>query len=132
MADQAETVGRQPGSVVRLLIPLGVALAVTGSVYLLTQVITLNINTSLFGQTAADTFKLKSWLATGVLALAAFQLYSSLWIYGRLPGRKPQWLGLAHRISGYTAIVLTLPIAYHCLRAYGFRDYDRRTTVHSI
>ena len=132
MADQAETVGRQPGSVARLLIPLGVALAVTGSVYLLTQVITLNINTSLFGQSAANTFKLKSWLATGVLALAAFQLYSALWIYGRLPGRKPQWLGLAHRISGYTAIALTLPIAYHCLRAYGFRDYDRRTTVHSI
>src|SRR5204863_8194315 len=132
MADQAETVGRQPGSVARLLIPLGVALAATGSVYLLTQVITLNINTSLFGQSAADTFKLKSWLATGVLALAAFQLYSALWIYGRLPGRKPRWLGLAHRVSGYAAITLSLPIAYHCLRAYGFRDFDRRPAVHSI
>ena len=31
------------------------------------------------------TFSLKSWLASGVLALAAFQLYSALWIYGRLP-----------------------------------------------
>ena len=28
--------------------------------------------------------------------------------------------------------MLSLPIAYHCLRAYGFRDFDRRTVVHSI
>src|SRR2546428_9615461 len=132
MADQVETAGRQSGSSGRLLIPLGVALAVTGAVYLLTQVITLDINTSLFGQSAADTFSLKSWLASGVLAFAAFQLYSALWIYGRLPRRRPRWLGLAHRVSGYAAIVLSLPIAYHCLRAYGFRDFDRRTVVHSI
>ena len=67
-----------------------------------------------------------------MLAFAAFQLYSALWIYRRLPGRRPRWLGLAHRVSGYAAIVLSLPIAYHCLRAYGFRDFDRRTVVHSI
>jgi plastocyanin len=132
MTDKVETAGRQSGSFGRLMIPFGVALAVGGAVYLLTQVITLDINTSLFGQSAADTFSLKSWLASGVLALAAFQLYSALWIYGRLPGRKPRWLGLAHHVSGYAAIVLSLPIGYHCLRAYGFRDFDRRTTVHSI
>jgi hypothetical protein len=132
MADHVETVARQPASAARLLIPVGVALAVTGAVYLLTQVITLDINTSLFGQSAADTFKLKSWLASGVLALAAFQLYAALWIYGRLPWRKPAWLGRAHRASGYAAILLSLPIAYHCLFAYGFRDFDRRTVVHSI
>ena len=132
MAYPAETAGRQSGSFGHLLIPLGVALAVSGSVYLLTQVITLDINTSLFGESAADTFELKSWLASGVLALAAFQLYSALWIYGRLPGRKPRWLGTAHRASGYAAIVLSLPIGYHCLRAYGFRTFDRRTVVHSI
>jgi plastocyanin len=132
MSDQVETAGWQSGSFGRLLSPLGVALAVSGAVYLLTQVITLDINTSLFGQSAADTVSLKSWLASGVLAFAAFQLYSALWIYGRLPGRRPPWLGLAHRVSGYAAIVLSLPIAYHCLRAYGFRDFDRRTVVHSI
>ena len=115
-----------------MLIPLGVALAVSGAVYLLTQVITLDINTSLFGENAADTFELKSWLASGVLALAAFQLYSALWVYGRLPGRKPRWLGTVHRASGYAAIVLSLPIGYHCLRAYGFRTFDRRTLVHSV
>jgi plastocyanin len=131
MASQMQTADRQSGSVVLLLIPLGVALAIAGGIYLLSQVITLDINTSLFGVSAADTFSLKSWLASGVLALAAFQVYSALWIYGRLPWRKPRWLGLAHRVSGYTAILLSLPIAYHCLRSYGFRDFDRRTTVHS-
>jgi plastocyanin len=114
------------------VIPVGVALAVTGAVYVLTQVIAPDINTSLFGQSAAETFELKSWLASGVLALAAFQLYAALWLYGRLPFRQPQWLGLAHRVSGYAAVVLSLPIAYHCLLAYGFRDFDRRTVVHSI
>jgi hypothetical protein len=85
MADEVETAGRQSRSLPRLLIPVGVALAVSGAVYLVTQVITLDINTSLFGQSAADTFELKSWLASGVLAFAAFQLYSALWIRGRLP-----------------------------------------------
>ena len=132
MVGEAETAGRQRGSLGRLLIPVGVALGVAGVVYLVTQVITLDINTSLFGQRAADTLRLKSWLASGVLALAAFQLYSALWLYGRLPGRKPAWLGPAHRVSGYSAIVLSLPVAYHCLLAYGFRDFDRRTVVHSI
>src|SRR5207244_9595279 len=37
-----------------------------------------------------------------------------------------------HRISGYSAIALSLPVAYHCLLAYGFRDFDRRTVVHSL
>jgi plastocyanin len=132
MADATQMAGRESGSAVRMLVPLGAALAVTGVVYLLTQVITPDINTSLFGESATQTFKLKSWLASGVLALAAFQLYSALWIYARLPWRKPAWLGRAHRASGYAAILLSLPIAYHCLRAYGFRDFDRRTTVHSI
>src|SRR5438105_15858712 len=105
MVGEAETASRPSGSAGRLLIPIGVALAVTGAVYLLTQVITLDINTSLFGQSTADTFSLKSWLASGVLALAAFQLYPALWIYGRLPARRPRWLGLAHRVAGYAAIV---------------------------
>ncbi len=133
MADGSEaTAGRQSSSRARLWIPFGVAVAVAAAVYIATQLITPDINTSLFGQSAANVFSLKSWLANGVLALAAFQLYSALWIYGRMPWPKPDWLGRAHRVSGYVAIALSLPIAYHCLFAYGFRDFDRRTVVHSI
>jgi len=131
MPEPVAVADRQPGSAVRLLIPLGVGLAISAVVYLLTQVVTLDINTSLFGTSAADTFPVKAWLATGVLALAAFQVYSATWLYGKLPWRRPRWLGTAHRVSGYAAIVLSLPIAYHCLRSYGFRHFDRRTTVHS-
>jgi hypothetical protein len=101
-------------------------------VYLLTQLVTPDPTTGLFGQSPADTLSVKSWLASGVLALAAFQLYSALWIYGRLPWRKPAWLGRVHRATGYAAIALSLPIAYHCLVAYGFRSFDRRTLVHSL
>jgi hypothetical protein len=133
MAEEPETSAAQrSSSVACLLFVIGVALAVTAAVYLATQLITPDINASLFGQSAANAFSLKSWLASGVLALAAFQLYSALWIYGRMPWRKPASLGRAHRASGYAAIVLSLPIAYHCLFAYGFSDFDRRTVVHSI
>lgn len=132
MADASQSAGREPGSARLLLVPVGVAVAVTGAVYLLTQLVSLDINTSLFGQSATDTFPVKAWLASGVLALAGFQLYSALWIYGRLPWRKPRWLGRVHRASGYAAILLSLPVAYHCMFAYGFRDFDRRTVVHSL
>jgi hypothetical protein len=132
-ADQSDHALRpRPGRIAGWLAPLGAAAALSGLVYLLTQLITPDPNTSLFGQSGADTLSLKSWLASGVLALAAFQLYSALWIYGRMPWRKPTWLARVHRVSGYAAIALSLPIAYHCLFAYGFRSFDRRTLVHSL
>jgi plastocyanin len=132
MADPSDIAAPEPVSSRGLAVPVAVALALTGATYLMTQVISLDASTSLFGQSATDTFPVKSWLASGVLALAAFQLYSALWIFGRLPWRKPAWIGRAHRVSGYAAIVLSLPIAYHCMFAYGFRDVDRRTVVHSL
>jgi len=111
---------------------IAAALAVSATAYLATRLISPDINASLFGARAASALTLKSWLANGVLALAALQLYSALWIYGRMPWRQPQWLARAHRISGRAAIVLSLPIAYHCLFAYGFRALDARTAMHSI
>jgi hypothetical protein len=35
-------------------------------------------------------------------------------------------------LTGVSAIVLTLPIAYHCMRAYGVQTFDARIAVHSI
>src|SRR5262245_34296115 len=62
---------------------------------------------------------MKAWLATGAVALAAFQLVSALAMYGRLPfwRRPPTWLPVAHRWSGTGAFLLSLPVAYHCLWA---------------
>jgi Family of unknown function (DUF6529) len=90
---------------------------------------------SLFGQSGQDTLSLKSWLATGVLAFAAIQVGLALWIYGRLPfvTIAPPQVGAVHRAIGVAAILLTIPIAYHCAFAYGVQTkVDTRVAVHSI
>jgi Family of unknown function (DUF6529) len=118
----------------RPLTPVLLAGAIAGSVYTWATVVTPDYGTSLLGQTGPDTLPLKSWLATALLGLALIQVYTAAWLYGRIRrGRvRPRRLGTAHRLTGATAIVLTLPIAYHCLFAYGFRDFDSRTLVHSL
>ena len=91
--------------------------------------------TALFGRTATDTLPLKSWLATGLLALAAVQLGLALWIYGRLPGIgvAAARTGNVHRAFGIVAVLVTLPIAYHCAFAYGVKtNIDTRIAVHSL
>ena len=111
------------------------AAAVGAGLYVFGTNHTPDYTTSLFGQTGTDTYQLKSWLATGVLAFALVQLSLALWMYGRLP-----WLGVApprvspvHRAIGALAILLTIPIAYHCAFAYGVQTkFDTRVAVHSI
>jgi Family of unknown function (DUF6529) len=91
--------------------------------------------TALFGRTATDTLPLKSWLATGVLGLAVAQLGLALWMYGRLPGTgaPTRAVPAVHRVVGVAALLLTLPIAYHCAFAYGVQTHvDSRVAVHSL
>jgi hypothetical protein len=81
----------------------------------------------------ADTITMKVWLATGATLLALFQLFSALWMYGKLPLREgPAWLGAAHRISGRLAFLLSLPVAYHCLYQLAFQDTTTRVLAHSL
>ncbi|HUR13304.1 MAG TPA: DUF6529 family protein [Mycobacteriales bacterium] len=84
----------------------------------------------------SDNLTFKSWLATGVLLLAAGQLLTALWMYGRLPlvQRRPSWLSRTHRSLGATAFLLSLPVAFCCLYAYGFAPapMTTRTLVHSV
>jgi hypothetical protein len=81
----------------------------------------------------SDTITMKVWLASIALAFAIVQLFSSLWMYGRLPiGNAPDYLGTVHRMSGRIAFLLTLPVAYHCLYQLGFQDTDTRVLVHSL
>jgi len=37
-----------------------------------------------------------------------------------------------HRWSGRTAILLTIPVAYHCIFLLGFGTYDTRVYIHSL
>jgi hypothetical protein len=123
------------GSPARLLLLLGLSLAVAAGLYAFGTQHAPNYSTSLFGQTAGDTLPLKSWLATALLVLAVIQLGLALWIYGRLPrlGVAGAGVGNTHRAIGVLAVLLSLPIAYHCAFAYGVRtNVDTRIAVHSL
>jgi Family of unknown function (DUF6529) len=75
----------------------------------------------------------KAWLATGAFVLALVQLGSALVMYGRIPGVSgPSWIGGLHRWSGRAAVLLTVPVAVHCLYALGFQDGSVRVLVHSL
>lgn len=81
------------------------------------------------------TLHFKAWTTTLVALLAVAQLFGALWMYGRLPiGAAPNWVGPAHRMSGTLALVLSLPVAYHCLWSLGFNPdpSDSRRLWHSI
>ena len=81
----------------------------------------------------ADTITMKVWLASIALLFALFQVFSALWMYGKLPlGRRPAWLGNAHRISGRLAFLISLPVAYHCLYQLAFQTTTTRVLAHSL
>jgi hypothetical protein len=117
----------------KLLIPalVGAAVAVGLGVYAHEHDPT---GESIFSLVFTKTINMKARFATGAAILAVFQVLSGLRIYGRLPvpRRVPSWLPLAHRVSGVTAFLLVLPVAYHCLWALGWQDFDDRVLVHSI
>jgi hypothetical protein len=85
-----------------------------------------------FGFTSMQTFK--AWLASLVLLLVLLQLFTALWIYGRLPGvgQASRTVHRIHRTTGVTAFALTLPIAWYCIYAFGFDTSTTRTTAHSV
>jgi len=75
---------------------------------------------------------MKVWLALAVGVLALVQLVSALWIYGKLGRPAGRAVTITHRLSGTTAILVSLPVAYHCLWSLGFQTYDTRVLVHSV
>ena len=80
-----------------------------------------------------DTITMKVWLATVSVLFAVVQVFSALWMYGKLPLREgPAWLGSLHRISGRLAFLFSLPVAYHCLYQLAFQDTTTRVLAHSL
>ena len=81
----------------------------------------------------SDTIHMKAWLATGAIMLALFQVLSAARLFELF-----QWApagrfwGRMHRISGYLAILLTLPVAYHCIFLLGFETTSPRVAIHTI
>ena len=75
----------------------------------------------------------KAWLATAAFVLALVQLASALVLYGRFPRiTAPSWTGTLHRWSGRVAVLLTIPVALHCLYALGFEYGAPRVLAHSL
>lgn len=69
----------------------------------------------------------KTWVATGAFVLVLVQLASA----------RPTWRGrrgaaVVHRWSGRAAVLLTVPVAVHCLYAFGFDGSSTRVLVHSL
>jgi Family of unknown function (DUF6529) len=75
----------------------------------------------------------KAWLSTVAVTLALFQMASAFAMYRLIPGGKaPSWMGTAHVWSGRLAVLVSVPVAVHCLYALGFQSYDNRVLFHSL
>ena len=111
------------------LLAAGVAVAL----YVVGRVHTPNYNFSLFGQVALGAVTLKSTLATIAVGMAVLNVLLALWMYRKLPvvASPPRQVRLAHRTVGFALFALTVPIAVHCLIAYGVQLTSLRVAVHS-
>jgi Family of unknown function (DUF6529) len=80
-----------------------------------------------------DTLHMKAWLVTAAVILACSQLLTAARIYEllRFPP-KGRFYQSVHRWSGRAAILLTLPVAYHCVFLLGFGTQSPRVLIHSL
>ena len=86
---------------------------------------------SVFSSTIAG----KAWLATGAVTLAIVQVLTASRMWGKLTRVVPLSFGTAkriHRWSGRLAVLLTIPVFFHCVTMLGFKTPDARVALHSI
>jgi hypothetical protein len=107
------------------------AAGVTAAIYLAGRLLQPDYTFSLFG---ADPIPGKSGLATVALGLAGLQVLLALWLYRRLPlaAAPAAPVRPAHRITGAVLFALTVPIALHCLIAYGVQLTSPRVAIHAV
>ena len=124
----------QAPSIARLAGILLLSAGVVAAIYVAGRVVTVNPGFSLFGRQYLAAVSLKAVLATVVLGAAVVQVLLALWIYRKLPlaGRAPRAVRLSHRVLGFCLLALTVPIALHCLIAYGVQLTSARVAVHSL
>lgn len=123
------------GSTVRRLAwVIAAAAAVTAALAVFGAEHSPNYTFGLFGSSGTGAISLKSRISTGILALALVQLLLALWMYGRVPGvgAAPSQVGRLHRATGIVLFLATLPVAVHCMVAYGVQTTSARVTVHSL
>ena len=105
------------------------AVGVTAAIYLAGRLFQPDYPFSLLG---SDPVPVKAALATTALGLAFVQIVLALGIYGKLPVGPQQLFAPAHRINGAVIFLLTVPVALHCLIAYGVQLGDLRVAIHSV
>jgi hypothetical protein len=107
------------------------AIGVTAAVYIAGRLLRPDYRFSMFG---TDPVPAKSLLASIVLGLALVQLLLALWMYRKLPlaPRPPRAVPVTHRVTGFALFALTVPVALHCLIAYGVQMTSLRVAVHSL
>lgn len=127
---------RRPSAARGAFFALGVVLPVATAVaiWLVGDHHTPEYTRSLFGEEGEAAVTLKARLGTVLFGLAVIQLLLALWMYGRLPGltAASRPVRITHRVLGWGAFVLSVPIAYHCVRTYGVETTDTRVHLHSI
>ncbi|MDQ4118684.1 MAG: DUF6529 family protein [Actinomycetota bacterium] len=77
----------------------------------------------------SDGRAVKTWLATAAMLPALVQLATAVPM--RRTAARP-WLAVLHRWSGRAAVLLTVPVAVHCLYALGVQSGAPRVLVHSL
>lgn len=76
---------------------------------------------------------MKVTLGSAAMVLCIVQLFTALRIFGRIGrGPVPSAVSLTHRISGVLAVLVSVPVAFHCLWSLGFGAYDTRVLTHSL
>jgi hypothetical protein len=130
-ADVTAPDAHRPGTVRWRLAWIGLlAAGVTAALYVAGRLVQPDYAFSLFG---ASPVPAKSLLASIALALAAVQLLLALWMYRKLPlPGPPRRVPLAHRLTGVAVFAVTVPVAVHCLIAYGVQLTSVRVAVHSL
>lgn len=80
-----------------------------------------------------DPLQMKVWLVTIAMVLACNQLLTAARIYVLLSSPPTgRFYQAIHRWSGRAAILLTLPVAYHCVFLLGFGTHTPRVLIHSL
>jgi hypothetical protein len=77
----------------------------------------------------------KAWFASGAVLFAVVQALTGARIFGKLRGFVrigPPAVNRIHRWSGRLAVLLSLPVAFHCIFILGFQTTDARVLVHSL
>jgi hypothetical protein len=117
-----------------LALPLGVGALLTLTVGLVArQTVREPYATPFFHLFFTDTLAMKVWLATAVVVLACGQVLTAARLYEvlRFPPQG-RFYPRVHRWAGRAAILLTLPVAYHCVFLLGFSTHSPRVLLHSL